>query len=316
MQMDAELEGVANLDLGGRGVPPLAEAARARLGRSPVGAAADLLASLPPGLVVVLTTGIAPRPWISTSRIESDGPPGTAVLASVLLRGFDLRPVLVAEEEILPRLGGVFQAAGVTGRGVLRPFPVEASRARTAATALLDELQPAALVSIERLGRNERGVFHSAFGLDVSAGKAPIDDLFAVATQRRIPTIGVGDGGNEIGMGAIRDAVRAHVAFGAECQCGCGGGAAAMQATDVLVTGGTSNWAAYAIVAALAARLGRADLLHRPDEEERLLRTGVELGLINGLSGASDPDVDLIPLAAHRAIVELLAVIARRSIAG
>ncbi|MBO0691655.1 MAG: DUF4392 domain-containing protein, partial [Acidimicrobiaceae bacterium] len=93
--------------------------------------------------------------------------------------------------------------------------------------------------------------------------------------------------------------------------CGCGGGIAAATPTRVLITGGTSNWAAYGLADLLARRSGRDDLIHTGAGEERLLRFGVELGLVNGMRETVDPDVDAIPLHIHRAIVDLLARAAR-----
>lgn len=296
------LDEISNLDLGGRGAGTLAEAARTRAGGSPVAAGADLLAQLPAGATVLLTTGLAPRPWISTAQLESDGPPGATVLARVLSEALGLRVLLVAEEDVLPPLVRLARWAGVPARS--RAFPLGPPAAP--AVELLREEQPAALVSIERLGRNHRGVFHNARGKDVGQGKAAIDALFEMAEEEGIPTLGIGDGGNEIGMGAIPDAVRSAVRFGERCTCGCGGGIAAATPTRVLITGGTSNWAAYALADLLARRSGRDDLIHTGAEEERLLQFGVELGLVNGMGGMIDPDVDRIPLHIHRAIVDLL----------
>jgi hypothetical protein len=55
-------------------------------------------------------------------------------------------------------------------------------------------------------------------------------------------------------------------------------------------------------------------LLHTPDLEEVLLRRGVEVGLINSTQGRVDPNVDGIPLASHKAVVELLGELARRQL--
>ncbi|MGH7911799.1 MAG: glutamate cyclase domain-containing protein, partial [Candidatus Dormibacteraceae bacterium] len=251
------------------------------------------------------------RPWISTAHIESDGPPGTMVLARVLAEALGLRLLLVGEEEVLPPL---VRLAGEAG-AVLRSRSYSLGGGAGEARALLLEEAPAALISVERLGRNNRGVFHSSSGRDLSSGKATIDTLFEMAQTAGIPTLGVGDGGNEIGMGAIADTVRRVVPFAARCACGCGGGIAAVTATEVLVTGGTSNWAACAISDLVACSAGRPDLVHSGADEERLLRFGVELGLVNGLRGTVDPDVDAIPLAAHRGIADLLATAALREVA-
>ncbi len=296
------LDQISNLDLGGRGTGALAEAARARAGVSPLSAAADLFAGLAPGSTVLLTTGLAPRPWISTSQIESDGPSGATVLARVLSDALNLRVLLVAEEEVLPPL---LDLAGWAGLSLpSRSFPLGPPAAP--ARELLREEEPAVLVSIERLGRNDRGVFHNARGRDVGQGKAALDALFEMAAAEGIPTLGMGDGGNEIGMGAITDAVQEAVPFARRCSCGCGGGIAAVTSTSVLVTGGTSNWAAYAVADLLARRVGRDDLIHTGEAEERLLRFGAELGLVNGMRPTVDPDVDAIPLPIHRAIADLL----------
>lgn len=297
------LDEISNLDLGGRGAGALAQAARTRAGGSPVAAGAGLIERLGPGSTVLLTTGLAPRPWVSTAQIESDGPAGAVVLARVLVEALGLRVLLVAEEEVLPPLLRLTGWAGISLRS--RAFPLGSPAAP--ARELLREETPAALVSIERLGRNDRGVFHNSRGRDVGEGKAALDALFEMAGEEGIPTVGIGDGGNEIGMGAIPETVREVVSFARQCTCGCGGGIAAVTATSVLLTGGTSNWAAYALADLLARRSGRDDLIHTADAEERLLRFGVELGFLNGMRGTVDPDVDAIPLPVHRAIVELLA---------
>ena len=57
------------------------------------------------------------------------------------------------------------------------------------------------------------------------------------AANQRIPTIGVGDGGNEIGIGALVEAVHKYVPYG-EILC-------AQLATDVLLSAGVSNWGRF-----------------------------------------------------------------------
>lgn len=301
------LDEISNLDLGGRGVGVLAAAARERAGGSPLEAAARVLAGLAPGGTVLLTTGLAPRPWVSAAQIENDGPAGAIVLSRVLGEALGLRVLLVAEEEVLPSLQRLFAWAGVPVRS--RAFPL--GPAAAPARRLLREEAPSALVSIERLGRNARGVFHSLVGRDVSRGVASIDALFETGAEDGIPTLGIGDGGNEIGMGAIPEAVRRAVPFAERCACGCGGGIAAATSTSVLLTGGTSNWAAYALADLLARRAGREDLFHTADAEERLLRAGAELGLVDGIRGHVTPEVDAMPVSVHRAIADLLVQAAR-----
>ena len=54
------------------------------------------------------------------------------------------------------------------------------------------------MIAIEREGITPRGTYHNMLGQDYSEGRARIDYLVEEAGKRHIPTIGVGDGGNEI----------------------------------------------------------------------------------------------------------------------
>lgn len=324
------IDRVVNLDLAERGIEHLHEAARAHAGGSPSLAAARLLAAVPRGSVVIVTTGQASRSWISTAVAESDGPAGAAVLAPALALGLDVIPVLLAEEELLPAVGGIFRSAGMALLGLdearrtslpggrlsvcaPRAYPTDDEGGRAQAAPLLDELRPALVFSAEWSGRNDRGIYHNARGVDYSAGKARVDFVFEEARRRGIPTVAVGDGGNELGMGVAAEAVRRHVRYGDRCLCGCGGGIGAATGCDVLVTAACSNWGCYAIVACLAALLGRPELLHTPEREEALLRRGVDLGLINSPHGHVDANVDDLPLSTHLAVVELLREIGARA---
>ena len=59
----------------------------------------------------------------------------------------------------------------------------------------------------------------------------------------KITTIGIGDGGNEIGMGKVQQKVIEHIENGRNI--------ASTVATDHLITAGVSNWGGSALVAAL-----------------------------------------------------------------
>ena len=72
------------------------------------------------------------------------------------------------------------------------------SLAQEEAQRMLDRYQPAAVIAIERPGWNRNRVHHSGGGFGVSEFTAKIDYLFEGAKDRGIPTIGIGDLGNEI----------------------------------------------------------------------------------------------------------------------
>lgn len=323
---DERLDRLVNLDLGGRGVEHLYEAARRRQKQSPVGAAADQLAAVEPGATVVLTTGSVSRAWISPYIGENDGPAGLAAIARALWLARKPNLVILAEETLLGPLGSIMTAAGLAvltadqisaasrdgslAAVTLRPFTTDTAQAAAAAAKLLDELKPALLFSTERVGRNRDGVYCSMRGLDFGMERARIDFVFDEALRRGISTVAVGDGGNEIGMGVIAQAVSEHVKFGDARPAG-GAGIGATTGADVLVTAAVSNWGCYAIVAALAARLKNPRLIHLPEMEAKLLNRGVDVGLINSVEGIIDVNVDGIALSSHLAVTELLAAIVR-----
>lgn len=319
--VDERLDRLVTLDIGGRGVEHLYAAARARLGRPLVGAAADALMSVPDGATVFMTTGSVSRAWVSPDIGENDGPAGAAIVARALAIAKRVHCIVLAEETLMPGMRAIFTSAGLTVLPVeqariaskdgslavvsLLPFTTADDEAPSASKQLLDEFKPALLFSTERVGRARDGIYYSMRAIDYGMGRARIDFLFDEAIRRRIPTVAVGDGGNEIGMGAITEAVGAHVKFGETI--------AATTTADVLVPAACSNWGCNAIAAAIAARRKDARLLNTPELERHLLMRGVEVGLINSVHNVVDPNVDGLSLDTHMALVEMLRAIVKPS---
>ena len=319
--MDDRLDRLVNLDIGERGVEHLFRAAREQQGGSLVGAAAEVLLSVPRGGTVVVTTGSVSRAWISPEVGENDGPSGAAAVIRALVLERWVTCVIVAEDALLAPVRAVMTTAGMTpvdleaarlasaegslATVVLQSYPTEDEAGASAAPAMLTNLSPDLLFSTERVGRNEHGIYHNLRGRDFGMGRARVDYLFDEALRQGLPVVAVGDGGNEIGMANVADAVRAHIPFGDTCACGCGGGLGAVTGADVLVTAACSNWGCTAIAAAMAARTGNARLLHTPEAEARLLDCMSANGMINARHGVVDTNVDGIACDSHVAIAEL-----------
>jgi hypothetical protein len=115
----------------------------------------------------------------------------------------------------------------------------------------------------------------------------------------RVITIGVGDGGNEIGMGNVR----ARLAHGGTLA----KRIASTVRVDHLVVAGVSNWGAYGIAAHLGRLAGRP-LLHTAGDERRLVSACVDAGACDGVTRRREPTVDGLSLDVHAALVVLLAV--------
>lgn len=313
------IDRLVTLDLGDRGVEHLYRAAR-ELQRDPLsGRAAEALAKVPRNSTVLMTTGSVSRAWISPEVGENDGPAGAAVIARALALGFNALPVIVAEQTLIPGLTGMLTSAGLSvlpyaqariaaqdeslAVATVVPFATDDESALRAADEILDDLDPVLMFSTERVGRASDDVYYSMRGVDYGMGRARVDLLWDRARERGIPTVAVGDGGNEIGMGLIADAVQAHVRHG-ERIC-------ATSSTDVLVPAACSNWGCYGIAAALAVKVQDPRLLHTPEAEEALLRRGVDLGMINSVHGLIDMNVDGIPASTHLALAEMLVAVSR-----
>jgi hypothetical protein len=309
-------------------VVPLYEAARRAQGDRPLAllAAERLRAAVPPGSYVLILTGSGRPPW--RPRGETDGPVGAASMARAIKLGLGGRPVYVAAEPYMPPVIAAGEGLGLTGvtdramaeydgfypTALVRPFPLDPTRARATAVGLLDDLQPSAVIAIETLAPNAKGVIHSATGFEREPQHvAHSYHVIEEARRRGILAVGVGDFGNECGMGLIAEAVGRINPFGTTCKCPCGAGVAAAVATDVLMVAAISNWGGYAISAALAYLLGNPDVLESPVAARRSLEECVAAGA-EGEGGMRQPWVDGTPVETQVSVVTLLRTIVENAL--
>jgi hypothetical protein len=299
-------------------IRPLYQAARDAQGGDPVvyRAAQVVLERVQQRDVVVIVTGSGSR--FGLPRGETDGPLGAASLGRVLDFGLGARTVYVCDEPHRDPIVASVEAAGISvldqERFEQRPHstiieihPPGPNAGASFATALLDRYQPKAVVFVEKTGPNAKGVHHSILG----TAKPPHETghafhLADLAKSRGIVTLGIGDGGNEIGNGMIYQAARHIQPYGMTCQCPCGDGVITVTATDVLVSASISNWGAYGVAAQLAYELKQPDLLQSEDMEEFMLRQCVAAGGTDGTYAAQVLYVDGTSARTQRALVGML----------
>ena len=319
------IDGVACLDIGGRGIRALYAPSRER-GHGPLCyQAATRMAGIERGDHVFIITGSLSRAQVSSEIAENDGPLGAAAIARALSIGRGAVPVLLTDEPIREKVAAI---AGVAGCNVLTPEQAAVAAALPRATTMVtsasvsdehelakqqskeltERFSPKAVIAIERAGWTADGTYRNALGQDYSVGRARLDHIVEWAHAAAIPTIGIGDGGNEIGMGAVKGAVHAHVPHGPVL--------CAELSTDVLIPAGVSNWGGYALAAALAVMDDDPELAHTPEREQLLLNAAPGLGLIDGSTGRTDPTADGMPMSVHLAVTELLAQLVRRGCRG
>lgn len=295
----------------------LYRAARDALGGEPLTylAATNLIDMIDGTQPVVISTGFRHAKYAPYG--ETDGLPGAIALARAVSFAFGVPIFLLIEEELMESAEAVARAGGLnTERGstVVQPltdisvlsFTTDPEEAEERAESLLDELDPVAIITTERIAPNQEGIYHSALETNISAEQAKVDRIVDIGNARDVFTLGIGDIGNEIGFGVIEDTARSIVNSGSGCACGCDSGFVAATETDVLVPAGVSNWGCYGIAAALAILQEDRSLLHTPDLEERLIKRCLDTGAIDGGSGRPTLGVDGIDLRGQRALLDLL----------
>jgi hypothetical protein len=129
---------------------------------------------------------------------------------------------------------------------------------------------------------------YSMRGRDISEFMSPAHLLFEDCLPPGLVTIGIGDGGNEIGMGKIPwDIIRRNIPRGGLVAC--------RTRVDHLVVSGVSNWGAYGLAAGVLHLRGQplhSDLFDLGRELETL-QLMVERGpLVDGVTGKQTATVD------------------------
>jgi hypothetical protein len=194
----------------------------------------------------------------------------------------------------------------------VKDFPVDENGAEEEAHKIIEDLKPSAIITLEKIGRNRKGVYHTALGGDMSPYTAKVDRLVDAAREKGILTIGIGDYGNEIGFGVIEDTARELTKYGEKCQCPCGEGMVTSVKTDIVVVAAMSNWGGYGIETCLAILLEDLNLIHDSETERRIIEQCSLAGASDGATNASDFMADGISIEGQRAMITLLKEVALR----
>ena len=259
---------------------------------------------------------------------ETDGPPGAVAVAHALLAlgKHVVFPIEASMAAAMRRCAEDALDEGHEGRWRVEEFPTgdawgHARDDDARAAALLEEVD--AVVAIERAGPSGDGTCRTM------AGRVMGDDLLAPQLNDAlvgrpaaggVRTLGIGDGGNEVGMGRVRARVAEHIPNGARIACTVG--------TDWLLAASVSNWGGYAVAAALEV-LERDRFFegggatrsnpHPPsscvptvDDVRAALLASNAAGVRDGVSGRADGFVDGMSLDAqlevHRELLEIAGI--------
>ena len=189
---------------------------------------------------------------------ETDGPVGSIALYEAL-EALGANPIIVCGRPISEALSGKYR--------ILEIRVGDHDKREQEALDALEKYKPEAIVSIERPGQAADGGYYNMRGESISPRTACFDTFMNLS---ECPTIAVGDGGNEIGMGNVSEALKDLNITSCTTTC------------DELIVADVSNWGAYGIISFLSLWAGR-DLLKEINPLE-ILKYISELGSVDGVT--------------------------------
>lgn len=211
---------------------------------------------------------------------ETDGPVGTIALYMALEK-LGANPIIVCGRPLSQALDSKYRIHEIRVGGH--------DQIEHEAEDALTKYSPQAIVSIERPGQAADGGYYNMRGESISEHTACFDNFMNFSN---CPTIGIGDGGNEIGMGKVAEALKGLDIVPAVTDC------------DELIVTDVSNWGAYGIIAFLSIWSGR-DLLGEI-VPRKILHYISRLGSVDGVTRVNQITEDsLDPAEGESVILEI-----------
>lgn len=226
---------------------------------------------------ILLTTG-----FYVAGFAETDGPAGTMVLAKAL-ETLGYHPVIVTDQFCQ----GYFECRNLQVEYMPLTEGMEFCK------KVLEKYRPVGLISIERCGKNLVDDYANMRGISIGDNTASVDLLFDM-THGKIPSIGIGDGGNEIGMGNVAGVITEKLSL-MPCR----------TVVDYLVIACVSNWGAYAVTACLEKMTG-IQLLMSFGEIYDYIKETVKLGSVDGVTHQNRATVDGYEIEVEEEIINSL----------
>ena len=210
---------------------------------------------------------------LDAGLVETDGPPGALAIGNALERlGYEV--VYITDAHGIPVMNAI---KSQSSRVVEFPITDDPESQRFAADLLAD-LNPSVLIAIERCGFTHDLKFRNMRGRDITPYNARIDYLFA----EHPASVGIGDGGNEIGMGNLAEEVtRVNSLVKIPC----------VTRVTAPILASVSNWGGYGLAASLS-KLSRRNLLPSVEEDMATLRKTVDAGAVDGMSALQEYKAD------------------------
>jgi D-glutamate cyclase len=326
----AEMDKLVRRDPAQRGLIA-AEATRGPLCSGHLAQAASHLVQY--GRRVILVTGFY-IPSAKPPAAETDGPPGTALLAQAL-KQIGLSVLIVTDAHCFRAVNATARFMGLTKSEVVAIPSCPEEHDRWFDQVMSDDsIHPPLthLIALERVGPShtrhslqlqlqksaarsqdmchvieqfdllvplgDQDRCHNMRGECIDAFTAPLHKLFERSALRRdIHTIGIGDGGNEIGMGSVpwhELSLRLNGPHAPRVPC--------RIATDWTILAGVSNWGGQALAASVLTLSGKTHAAQdwTSSQQLELLKHLVTEGpAVDGITHLQEPTVDGLPFLTY-----------------
>ncbi len=208
---------------------------------------------------------------------ETDGPIGTYFLAKALQK-LDFFPIVITDRycnNFFKEIKTIY-------------IPVKTDNKKLYID-LLQSYNPVLHISCERCGQNKNKEYINHKLDSITPYTADIDELFMLGSLNT-PTISIGDGGNEIGMGNFTEYFEEkNIKFYSIVKC------------DIPLIASVSNWGAYALISTINPLL-----LPVFEEIDSYLEYILQKGAIDGITKKSEKSVDGKDWAIEKEIIKNL----------
>jgi hypothetical protein len=211
---------------------------------------------------------------------ETDGPVGAIAMYDTF-KHLGARPIIVCGNPLASVINDDYEVYEISVGDL--------SKGKPEAVEALAKLKPELVISIERPGLSAGGFYANMRGENISKRCACFDYFI---TEAECPTIAIGDGGNEIGMGNVLEALQALSITASVTTC------------DELLVADVSNWAAHGIIAWLSY-WSEEDLLSKVDTLE-ILKYISARGSVDGVTRLNTLTEDSLESGAGQQVIDEL----------
>ena len=230
--------------------------------------AAEYILSLEKG-VIFIATG-----FYVAGHAETDGPPGALVI-SLTLKKLGYTPVILTDKYCKD----FFEKYDI--KVIYMDINIKEENKIDFIEKTIKEYDPKGMISIERCGLNTEDKYANMKNVDIGEHTAEVD-LFFKLYYNKIPTVGIGDGGNEIGMGNLENVIKDKLSL-VPCKI----------KVDKLIISTVSNWGGYGLAAYLCKLTDNKKFFETVENTvKEYIKYIISLGSVDGISHENVEKVD------------------------